>query len=63
MTEFYMPAVDSIPAQKSAIPAGDLLWQRMSKEYPSVKMLEVHIPENLQVRRKQPRDRPLGVLR
>ena len=46
MTEFYMPAVDSISAQRSAIPAVDVLWQRMSKEYPSVKMLEVHIPEN-----------------
>lgn len=46
LTEFYMPAVDSIPAQKSENPAVDVLWQRMSKEYPSVKMLEVHIPEN-----------------
>ena len=46
MTEFYMPTVDSIPAQKSGIPAVDVLWQRMAKEYPSVKVLEVHVPEN-----------------
>ena len=46
MTEFYMPTVDSIPVKKSEIPVVDVLWQRMSKEYPSVKMLEVHIPEN-----------------
>jgi uncharacterized iron-regulated membrane protein len=46
LTEFYMPTVDSIPAQKAETPAVDVLWERMSKEYPSVKMLEVHIPEN-----------------
>lgn len=46
LIEFYMPAVDSIPAQKAETPAVDVLWVRMSKEYPSVKMLEIHIPEN-----------------
>lgn len=46
LIEFYMPAVDSIPAQKAETPAVDVLWERMSKEYPSVKMLEIHIPEN-----------------
>jgi len=46
MTEFYMPTVDSIPDQKPVIPAIDVLWERMTKEYPSAKVLEVHIPEN-----------------
>lgn len=46
LTEFYMPTVDSIPEQKSAIQAVDILWERMSREYPSAKFLEVHIPDN-----------------
>lgn len=46
MTEFYMPTVDSIPAQKPEIQAIDVLWQRLSGEYPAAKLLEVHIPEN-----------------
>lgn len=46
LVDFYMPTVDSIPDQQLAIPAVDVLWERMTKEYPGIKMLEVHIPEN-----------------
>ncbi len=46
MTEFYMPVSDKLSAQNLDAPAVDILWQRMTKQYPSAKVLEVHIPEN-----------------
>lgn len=46
ITEFYMPVSDKLSTQNLDAPAVDILWQRMTKQYPSAKVLEVHIPEN-----------------
>ena len=46
MTEFYMPVSDKLSEKNLETPAIDILWQRMASEYPSAKVLEVHIPEN-----------------
>jgi uncharacterized iron-regulated membrane protein len=46
MTPFYMPVSDTLSQAKLNAPAIDLLWVKMTREYPSVKTLEVHIPEN-----------------
>jgi len=46
MIEFYMPVSDKLAESNLEAPAVDVLWQRMAKEYPNVKVLEVHIPEN-----------------
>ncbi|HEY3404625.1 MAG TPA: PepSY-associated TM helix domain-containing protein [Ohtaekwangia sp.] len=46
MVPFYMPVSDKLSAGDLEAPAVDILWQRMGKEYPNAKVLEVHIPEN-----------------
>jgi len=46
MVEFYMPVSDTLSQNKLDAPAIDILWQRMTKEYPSAEVLEVHVPEN-----------------
>jgi len=46
MTEFYMPVSDKLSEKNPETLAIDILWQRMAREYPSAKVLEVHIPEN-----------------
>jgi len=46
MIEFYMPVSDKLAESNLDAPTVDVLWQRMAKEYPNVKVLEVHIPEN-----------------
>ena len=46
MIEFYMPVSEKLAKNTLAAPAVDILWHRMTKEYPSAKVLEVHIPEN-----------------
>jgi uncharacterized iron-regulated membrane protein len=46
MTEFYMPVSRKLSESSLDAPAVDILWQRMTKEYPSAEILEVHIPEN-----------------
>ncbi len=44
--EFYMPVSDTLSQNQQDAPAIDILWQRMSKEYPSAEVLEVHVPVN-----------------
>ena len=46
MTAFYMPVSDQLVNPTLDAPAIDILWTRMSKEYPSAKVLEVHVPES-----------------
>ena len=41
-----MPVSDKLSEKNLETPAVDILWQRMAREYPSAKVLEVHIPEN-----------------
>jgi len=44
--EFYMPVSEKLSTAKLDAPAIDILWERMTKEYPSAEVLEVHVPEN-----------------
>lgn len=46
MIEFYMPVSDKLAEGNLKAPAVDILWQRMTKEYPNAQVLEVHIPDN-----------------
>jgi len=46
MVEFYMPVSEKLAESNLEAPAVDILWQRMTKEYPNAEILEVHIPEN-----------------
>ncbi|HEY5825404.1 MAG TPA: PepSY-associated TM helix domain-containing protein, partial [Cyclobacteriaceae bacterium] len=46
MVEFYMPVSDTLAQNKLNAPAIDILWERMTKEYPSAEVLEVHVPED-----------------
>jgi uncharacterized iron-regulated membrane protein len=46
MREFYLPVSDTTIVQRHENPAIDVLWARMSKEYPSAEMIEVHVPES-----------------
>lgn len=46
MTEFYMPASDTTKTLNSDEPAINILWARMSKEYPTAESIEVHVPES-----------------
>jgi uncharacterized iron-regulated membrane protein len=46
MTEFYMPASDTTKMLASNQQAIDILWTRMSEEYPKAELIEVHVPES-----------------
>lgn len=46
MKEFYLPASDTAIVAKSNEPAIDVLWIRMSAEYPFAETIEVHVPES-----------------
>jgi uncharacterized iron-regulated membrane protein len=46
MKEFYLPVSDTTLVAKTSEPAVDVLWARMSAQYPSAEMVEVHVPES-----------------
>ncbi|MEI9917718.1 MAG: PepSY-associated TM helix domain-containing protein [Bacteroidota bacterium] len=46
MTEFYLPNSDTTRAAKTSEIAIDVLWARVSNQYPSAESIEVHVPES-----------------
>ncbi|MDZ7607408.1 MAG: PepSY-associated TM helix domain-containing protein [Cyclobacteriaceae bacterium] len=46
--EYYNPASDSLSSYNSDLPAIDLVWMKMVREYPDAEWIEVHPPENAQ---------------
>jgi uncharacterized iron-regulated membrane protein len=46
MKEFYLPPSDTTLASRAGEPAIDILWTRMSAQYPAAETIEVHVPES-----------------
>lgn len=46
MREFYLPNSDTTKTLASNEAPTDILWERISKEYPSAASIEVHFPES-----------------
>lgn len=45
MREFYLPLSDTTLVAQNDEEAIDVLWTRMSAQYPAAEMIEVHVPE------------------